>query len=640
MRRFWICLTSLFLSIFLLWPLMEGKFGIIDDHEIVSLNASLKGRTEGEPSTFMSVLLNTELGHPGETARYRPFYYFFRILKIKFFGDNAKVWFLWNFLLFTSSLSLLGMAFNRFFPPPVVLLSLFIFAALPFHADLWGRLGPAEIGACFWTSLFIFAAASYSQQKQIVFWALMCFAVFFAIGYKENFVLLLLPLGAFFISDLRHGEATPQKIACLFFPLAITSLVYGSLGRFFAANGVDIYGRSMSLTHRLFLLFHFVYEGQRFPLLLCVFSMFGTALCLASGRMRHAGKALITLLLLSVGVIGNYIFYDGKIFLFGRYALLEQLFYMLAFFTVLFPFKEELFNAWRATGISRGRFWRFCGTGILLCVFPLLLLQHIIQGKIQDTVRFDNFLHAVSKYDNIQIVNLGPILMSYEPYFSLQSYAKARRCPPTYYFPAWLLQQSSFDAELEMSLRNAANQDPAPPLTSRTALVEFSNNGYYRFIEHEKPLRDIDETLLLYGWDGADLKGKLMSFLRIVPEGHARRGRRIVNDRAAFALPLKGSGNRTFVLHLVASNKTQTQDFFALKVNGVGMGRAALDDRRDEYTFNIPESVISKSPWNNDLVLVELCLSPNEQGSVIVHSIEVKSDSDNVNLSQENGQEQ
>jgi hypothetical protein len=91
-----------------------------------------------------AALSETEVFEWGQSGRYRPTYYLIHTLKTHLFGTNARAWFLCNFIVFFLSVVCIGMSLRSFFPSPFVILGMLLFAALPCHADLWGRLDPAR----------------------------------------------------------------------------------------------------------------------------------------------------------------------------------------------------------------------------------------------------------------------------------------------------------------------------------------------------------------------------------------------------------------------------------------------------------------------------------------------------------------
>ena len=123
--------------VFMLHPMLHADFGMIDDHEIVSI----LGRDNRVKISEISPLIQQwAIEHNG---RFRPGYYVLRILEAFFVGGHATLWYTNRLLLaLVSALALYwGLrVILRPFPAGVVTL---LFFSGP-QNEMWTKLGPAE----------------------------------------------------------------------------------------------------------------------------------------------------------------------------------------------------------------------------------------------------------------------------------------------------------------------------------------------------------------------------------------------------------------------------------------------------------------------------------------------------------------
>ncbi|MDR1732547.1 MAG: hypothetical protein LBR61_10700 [Synergistaceae bacterium] len=602
MQRRYVWLFGLFVSLLLLCPLWWGKFWIIDDHEIVALSSAMAQENKNALHSFRSALAETEAGHWGQSGRYRPVYYFLRVLKIHLLGMNARAWFIGNFLVFFLSIVFVGLSIRFFYPWPFVPTGMLLFAALPCYVDMWGRLGPAEIDACLWTALFIYGFARYAKGFRFA-WPIMCAAAFMAVGCKENFVLLLLPLSVLLVRDIWRKEVKPSQVVLFLCPFAMACTVWLSIALWASGmtQAVDMYGQSLSLFARAKVVFSFFYEGQRAAVIVTAFLLLYAFYCLAGDRIEGTSRAFTAMLVLSVCILGNYVFHNGETSLFLRYAYMEQLFIVALFFAALYPLRQMLTDAWTRSAVYRRRFRLFCGVLCFAGVLSIAALIRVNGFRARRTIEFDEFLSRLRAYDNVQIINLGNPISSYEPYYSLKRFAEAGLIPEVRYFPVWGIADSALAVTLEKQLKEEAQRDPAPPLTPQTALAEFSlTNGWFRLIEHAAPRREIEQTILISGW--REKVGLWQKFFGITSTG---KGRRSAGEVMKLALPAETIQPYRLVIDAVPFDASDSRSEAVFYLNGTEVKRTKLRDYKDGFAFEVTEDVLRKSPLHENLMLLE-----------------------------------
>jgi hypothetical protein len=589
------------ISVVLLWPLWQGKLWIIDDHGIVAAHLTMEKNNRDVLSSFREVLSGTEAAKWGETGRYRTIYFLTYTLKTYLFGMNAGAWYLWHSFVFFASIVCIGLSIHYFFPPVFVLLGMLFFAALPCYVDILGRLGTSEVVGGFWTCVFIYGLARYVKRYAFA-WPVMCLSVFMATGYKENFVLLLLPLTAVFVHDLLKKRLSVRQILFFLFPLGMACLVLGSV-LFWVLKlpkPMDFYGQSLSLFARARVVFNFFYEGPRAVIIAAAFLLFYTCRCLAKDKMEDAGKTFAAMIVLSICILGNFVFYNGDTGLVSRYGYMEQLFLVTLFFVALFPLRRVLTDAWRDNALFRRHLLRWSWGLGLVSVLLILGLMRVNAFRAARTQEFDDFLNRLQSYDNVQVINLGQALSSYEPYPSLKTFAKAGRgAPKVYYFPYWAEPEDAFQKSLRDTLMRDAALNPAPPLTPNTALIEFGPNGWFRFIEHSSPRRDIEQTVLMSGW--RENIGYLGKFLGKT----AAKGRRSLGERMALALPVDKIQAYKIVVDAVPFDTGDAESSVVFYCNGSEVKRTKLNDYSGGFAFEVPEEVVRNSPLHLNLIQLE-----------------------------------
>jgi hypothetical protein len=602
------------LAALLLWPLYQGKLWIIDDHEIVFFSSIFDKSGGSFIRPFASALSETEVFRWGQSGRYRPAYYFARVLKTYLFGTSARAWFLCNFFVFFLSAVCVGISLRPFFPSPFVFLGMLVFAALPCYADMWGRLGPSEIGACFWTALFACGAARWLERRRF---ALMCFAVFMAAGYKENFALLLLPLSAFLV-NARKEEGAEGRFFLFLFPMGMAFAVWGSVAFWVSGlpRSVDIYGQPLSMLVRIGTLLNFFRDGPRAGIAGMGFLLFYACRCLA--KVHGAKNSFIAMLVLAACVLGNFIFHNGATSLLSRYAFMEQFFLAALFFIALFPLRWTLLKAWETNAAFRRSALRWCRALGVVSLLSILALSGVNAFRVRRTLEFDYFLNQVKHYENVQVVNLGRPLSSYEPYFSLKRHAEAGVIPKVYYFPFWAPAGDAFSSELKNSLLQDAEVNPAPPLTAGTALVEFSGaNGWFRLIEHTSPYREIEQTLLMSGWQ--EEKGGLEKFFGLSPLSKGRR-----TSGGALALAVDEPRACEIIVSAFPFGADNRQSDAIFYVNGKEVKRAKQHE--GEFRLTISQDLALRSPLHKNLMQLEVRIEnsdPTRPNGLVFHSIDI-----------------
>jgi hypothetical protein len=583
-----------------MWPLWQAKLWIIDDHGIVALHSAMEknGHDFLEPFRFV---LSKQLSNWGKSSWYRPFTDLSLALRTYFFGTNARLLFLWNFFVFFVSIVCIGLSLHYFYPPPFVLLGMLFFASLPSYADIWGRLGPSDIEGCLWTALFLYGLSGYVKNKSFG-WPVLCLSAFIATGCKEPFIILMLPLTVILVHSIWQRRCSGARQLFFFlFPLSMISFVWGSFFTYFSRlpEPMDMYGQSVSLFARARVAFSFFYEGPRAVIVAAAFLLFYTCWSLAKDKMEDTKKTFAAMAVISLCILGNFVLYNGYIPLVSRYGYMDQLLLIMLFFAALFPLRRTLTDAWLENALFRRHLLRWSWALGLVSVFMILGLMRVNAFRAARTLEFNDFMNRLKSYENVQVVNLGQAVSSHEPYYSLRSFSKAGWIPEVYYFPAWAEPENAFQKSLQDSLMRDAALEPAPPLTPNTALAEFGPNGWFRFIEHTSPSRDIEQTLLMSGW--SENIGYLGKFLGRTPA----KGRRSSGERMTLALPVGKIQAYKIVVHATPFNAKDLESDVVFYCNGTEVKKAKLKDYGEGYAFEVSEETVRNSPLHPNLIQLE-----------------------------------
>ena len=193
---------ALFYSLYNWLPLLDARWSIIDDHEIVAAI----GIGDRLPFSEIPVALGkTEVGNAGIATRFRPSYYSLRFLEAATWGKQPQMWYAARIVIAVFFAVVLAGAGLRLSGAIPTFGFLFFELSRPYWVDIFARLGPAETYAVFGVSLIMLGFIVSTKKG----WrALPCFFVALGIvvaaGSKENFIILAaLPLWLIFSPTVR-----------------------------------------------------------------------------------------------------------------------------------------------------------------------------------------------------------------------------------------------------------------------------------------------------------------------------------------------------------------------------------------------------------------------------------------------------
>ena len=259
----WFVLVSTVVAFYFDGPNFSARLGPIDDHEAVRWQNAGSGVS---PAGFWQLLMTTEVGHPGDTARYRPAYYAVRILEAWAFSTNAGAWYVERTVLQVLVVAMLGLvalavvgrAAHRVTGPgtgpqlgyvlPMLLLAgvwAVVLVGLEYWNDTVTRLGPTELIASVGLGIFVWGGYGLLVWRSRGYWLL--FAAGFAVAAlsKENMPILLLPAVIIAADRARRTRERWEAVTSLASMVVVTVGIYAAVLPVLRATATDVYGRSV-----------------------------------------------------------------------------------------------------------------------------------------------------------------------------------------------------------------------------------------------------------------------------------------------------------------------------------------------------------------------------------------------------------
>jgi hypothetical protein len=193
-------LVLLWILLFLISGVLFSGYHFVDDHEVYAIIHQLKSKTFSE--VVESTLANDL------RFRFRPFYYSYRILLIRLFGENFLFYYLHNLivcsissiLLFSYATKLRKDAFSAF------IFTIISIGGMGFA--IYYRLGVNETMGILFVALGL--NTSVNPKKTVQFFSFLCF--FIASISKESFVLLIPILALWQINTLSSPPNLKQFV--------------------------------------------------------------------------------------------------------------------------------------------------------------------------------------------------------------------------------------------------------------------------------------------------------------------------------------------------------------------------------------------------------------------------------------------
>jgi hypothetical protein len=381
----------------------DAVWNVIDDHEIMFFLGPDGRLTAGE---IISTLSLTEVGNFGLQERFRPSYYFLRILECVLCGDNPFVWHIVRLVILWLGISLtwhlvagrLGWLGGAIFCAYIL--------TFPFWTDTIVKLGAGEMYAVLGLPLYVWGVVQANKPESspkmqfaaglsILVGSVVC------IGSKENFLLLLFPSAFVAWRAFRERKyilcilALGSVAFAIFVGTAVAYLVIGS--------GTDIYKNSISPSSRSNIFLDALLTGLHLPTLL----IFITLILFLSGTLfvqgishkkRIALKKAIFWLIVLLGVFcSQLIFYNGVWPRGNRYDFPGILYIPLTAY-ILYLLIMDIAPGSQQVRISRVSIQVVFGSALLLMIFTkgYGMIVEQVQTYVESTHRFTHGMQELS----------------------------------------------------------------------------------------------------------------------------------------------------------------------------------------------------------------------------------------------------
>ncbi len=437
----------LLVSFLVVWYLLpfsfKTPFGLIDDHSIMYYLGEDKKITLSE---IPRLLLSTEIGRFGNFERFRPSYFLLQIIESFIWGDSPLLWYLARIVFLTASIAIAWYLVSMLIGwLPAFFFTLFILT-YEYWADIWARLGPAEIYAVFGTSLFflgfVFALndlrSKKGSTKAPLWWPPLVSSIglIIASGSKENFLVLTLPAFFLLVKYAMQKKKLILPIALLFLSLAYGALIVLAVFLATGKSGHDIYNAEISPIGRLSLVIagsRLYFEKIRASYVLGLV-LFLTVLIYPTKSLFRKYFAIVWKLLAATAAmfavfISQYVFYNGNYPTNIRYdfpGMLVEPFFLLAALLFVYNVLKLLYLPFKIEEWSKF---------ILLLFLALTVMRgfgHIRSMSLLNYQRSQSFsrnlqtlVGGIKDNPNAVLVFDSYLTSDYEPIFSVQRYLRS-----------------------------------------------------------------------------------------------------------------------------------------------------------------------------------------------------------------------
>lgn len=476
------------------YPLTSSGFMDIDDSELLLFNHIFNRQLEQGKSyfsSFLSVLNNTEIASFGNFGRFRPLYYFSRVFE-SCLTLNPFIWFFLQAILFFSAIFLFALSLRDFFSIRFILPIVAVASFLPYSKDLWGRLGPSEIGCFFYLMIFIFAISEINHNKKWA-WPLLCISAAFCMAYKENMILLWIPVFFVYAYFRMHIRL---KLVWTVFPLVISFFLIILFYKIINGSVVHIYNYETSGRRFSEVLLQFFLSDQG-VLLFVLFSIYFILLRLNKASISEFKSYSCFIFVNVLLIILNYVFYNGNIKINSpiRYAFP----YSLHYFLIIIAEIRLLLK------VNYGRF-----NTLIPCL--VIAVLSVIAVKEANSIRkvyrshfsyihnFNEILHSLNNVEEIVLFNFNLPIVAIEPYYALQRFANSeillsKNTGIMYYPLFYFVPFDNLNRKLELELKSIAQKSKID-LSQKNISIICKNplvKDQWRIIDFRSSVRNISD---------------------------------------------------------------------------------------------------------------------------------------------------
>ena len=236
---------------FLCWyPMLNGVWGPSDDHEIINYLGPDHKLFFHE---LFQLFQQSEAwsGFSEIRPRFRPNFYYIRIIETFFYEDNLALWYSTRIILFSVFIFSLFLFLRKYFGFLTAIFFVSIELLFPYWKDLVTRLGIAESYALLGMSLIFLSFLNKNEYRNNLSIFLALFGVFLCVGIKENFIyLMIIPITILFY--FRKENSKLSIAACYLTLIYCCYVLIGIILVLFLNSGLDEYNQT--ILQRFFLI--------------------------------------------------------------------------------------------------------------------------------------------------------------------------------------------------------------------------------------------------------------------------------------------------------------------------------------------------------------------------------------------------
>ncbi len=388
------------IAFFSFGPSLDSSWGIIDDHEIFYFSPA--DHPMGVSEIIPTLLTKTEINPNSTLARFRPAYYFLRLVETRIWSIATPFpWYLARILIFIFFIICIYLFFRKFNGRIIGGILALIVAMFDFWNGIFSRLGPAETYAIIGLGFFLIGILILTKYAKSNFaWVLIMLGTVIAIGSKENMIVFLIP--EIYLALLFQRKPLKSNL----FPFAMIALsivwtiwIYSTVLLRIKTNGSDVYENSIGVFDRFSILVKYASQNLVFTFFIGLLLIVGI-IGYFSVNNKTLKPRFQNLMLGSTGIIAlivsQEIFYSGDIW--GRYNFPYALFLPFTISLVV-NFIQNLPVIHRK---NLNQLSVFVISGLLLILFiqpsNLLIVRKISNDYYAETKEFESTLHDIEYY--------------------------------------------------------------------------------------------------------------------------------------------------------------------------------------------------------------------------------------------------
>jgi len=441
-QRLWsvvLVVGMLLVMWFVFGDALQTQWGMIDDQEIMSFLVPDGKLDLGE---IPAMLMRTEVGAWGHYPRFRPAYFFLRMLETAFWGKDPTLWYGCRLAIIAAGvLAFWKLASPRMGKLGAALLCLYTLS-FPYWVEYVGRLGPSETYVVVGLPMYLAGVlvALRSEPSRAAMRALACAAILIGsmvcIGSKENLLILALPSAYLMIKAARGKDWL--LLGAAVGSLLFVAYVAGGILLSASKTGLDIYDRPVALASRLAVILD-VLRGRHYvtPFSMLITLTVGVAAlslipALTQPQRRAVHSAAFWLACLCGVYLSQMVFYNGRWpETETRYGYPGLLYFPASIF-ILYGLGRDLL----ASSPSASRLHVALKASLSISLVLVIGFhgsysgtRETLRGNVASTreftARFERLVDQLRQDEDLQVVIESSDILDYEPVFGYPRFLSA-----------------------------------------------------------------------------------------------------------------------------------------------------------------------------------------------------------------------